>query len=131
MDIIKQIDKSVNGTDADIASVVHVLFKDKYICTSIEKNIWYEFIDNKWILCDSAYSLKILLSSDVSKEYSRRAAFWALQILNDDDEFNHNIYKDKTEKLLKISINLKMNIFKKNIIEECCELFYKKDINFL
>jgi hypothetical protein len=130
IDIATLLDRASSGTDADIANVVYALFKDNFICNSIKNNSWYKFCNNEWIICDSAYSLKILLSSVISQEFSKRAAFWSNKILSENDEYERDRYRDKAEKLLVIAIKLKMTSFKENIIKESCELFYKADFNF-
>ena len=43
----------------DLAMVLYQLFKDKYVCTNVTKNEWYEFKNHRWHKCDAGSALRI------------------------------------------------------------------------
>ena len=47
-----------DNTEFDIAQVLYHQYKDKFICVSIKRDIWYEYINNRWIEIDSGSSLR-------------------------------------------------------------------------
>ena len=69
IDLVALIKGSVNATHYDVARVVHHLYRYEYVCCNIRNRTWYEFKMHRWRECDSAYSLRKRLSTDVFKEY--------------------------------------------------------------
>jgi P4 family phage/plasmid primase-like protien len=69
LDLVALIKGSVNATHYDVARVVHHLYRYEYVCCNIRNRTWYEFKGHRWCECDSAYSLRKRLSTDVFKEY--------------------------------------------------------------
>ena len=69
LDLVALIKGSVNATHYDVARVVHHLYRYEYVCCNIRNRMWYEFKSHRWRECDSAYSLRKRLSTDVFKEY--------------------------------------------------------------
>ena len=58
------IEESLKGsTEFDLASVLHQLFKDQFICVSIKNNIWYEFKHHRWHEIDSGNTLRLSIST--------------------------------------------------------------------
>jgi P4 family phage/plasmid primase-like protien len=58
-----------SATHYDVARVVYHLFRYQYVCCNIRNRTWYEFKDHRWRECESGYSLRARLSTDVFKEY--------------------------------------------------------------
>lgn len=51
-------------TDFDLAMVLHHMFKDKYVCSSITHKTWYSFKNHKWET-DQGLTLRLAISKDM------------------------------------------------------------------
>jgi len=116
--------RSKNETHHDIAQVVHFMFKYDYVCVSIKNNLWYEFRNNRWVICDSGYGLRGKISTDVCKEYLNHAGIWNQKGSTEDDESEQQRCAEIGKKLNGIAIKLKQGPFIDNIMKECKYLFY-------
>jgi len=126
-EIEKSIDPCKEVTDHDIAKVIQVLYKEKYICVSIKKNIWFEFINHRWCEIEAGNSLRKKLSEEVHHLY-----YLHLRELTDkfgvDDEGLDELVKKKNQTKIKnlttICTKLRNTQPKNNIMREVQELFF-------
>lgn len=124
---IEETIKTEQATDFDLAMVVFQVFKEQFVCASVGKNIWYEFINHRWVECDEGNTLRLLISRDIYRLYYRK-----LQLLMDElrryetgsEQFVH--IKKLTEKITAINVKLKTTTYKNNIMREVKTLFYDK-----
>lgn len=123
-DISSLIHTSRNETHYDIARVVHFMFKHEYVCASIKSNFWYEFRNNRWVPCDSGYTLNNKLSTDVFRRYSAAAAQYHNRAATTENETEQSVFTETAKKLTAITTKLKTVSFKENIMSECKRLFY-------
>ena len=112
----------------DLANVLYQLFKDKYICISVSKNIWFEFKGHRWVESDCGNGLRMAISKDfhnivTSKVCDLTDKMSKMQI---DDE-NWPKMQVRTNILASISLKLKKTTDKNNIMREARELFYDND----
>ena len=68
-DIEHKILTSLNETHSDVAKVVHLLYKNEFVCCSLKKKKWYQYINHKWKLLDDGIELRKRISSDVVNQY--------------------------------------------------------------
>jgi P4 family phage/plasmid primase-like protien len=123
-DVDMLIYSSRNETHADIAKVVHALYKDQYVCCYVnDRPAWFEFKNHHWEECPNAVSLKQKISNEVSKMYNSNAAVYHLKAANTDSATEQAVYTEVGKKLATIATKTKMAPFKSNIINECTELF--------
>jgi P4 family phage/plasmid primase-like protien len=139
-----------DGSDWDLAMVVYQLFKDKYVCANIEKKIWYQFRDHRWIE-DKGASLRKVISVEVYKKFDvirqqRKKEMKALdkecnalknaKKKNKDDTLEEGIQEklDQLENLKSlyktvdaIAMKLKTTGNKSNLLTEAATLFYDSD----
>ena len=56
----KSIDlyEKMNCGDADLAKVLYLMTKDKYVCASIKGDKWFRFVNHRWLEDDSGTSLR-------------------------------------------------------------------------
>jgi P4 family phage/plasmid primase-like protien len=118
--------KSMENNTYTIAKAFHTKYVDKYVCSSIKANDWYEFTNHRWVRIEEAHTIKTALSEEFAGEYhkeiSELSAKAATAQAYEKDELN-----SKISKYTKIAQNL-MNIsYKKLVIEECKSLFYDKN----
>lgn len=126
-DLFDLIQKSMSGTHHDVARVVHHMYKYEYACSNIKRGEWYEFRDHRWVPCDSVHTLRIKISTEVFREYIKVCAFHNQAVMREDaDESEQAMHADKSAKLSKLAMQLKVRPFKENVVKECCELFYQE-----
>lgn len=123
-DVDTLIYSSRNETHADIAKVVHALYKDQYVCCYVnDRPAWFEFKNHHWEECPNAVSLKLKISNEVSKMYNSNAAHYHMKAANTNSETEQTVFTEVGKKLAGIATRTKMAPFKSNIISECNELF--------
>lgn len=118
--------ESLSGLHTDLAKVIHFLYKDEFVCTSLSKNEWYFFNGQKWELSQGALRLRIKMSTEiygiyVSKSYEYTQA--ARKLTPDSVKFTEN-----AKKCMDIANKFKSVKGKDAVNRECCEFFY--DGNF-
>ena len=55
------------------------MYKYDYVCSSINKGIWWEFSNHRWNRIESAYTLSLKMSTEVAKEFAKLASASTLQ----------------------------------------------------
>jgi len=120
--------KNGKGTSFDVARVIHVTYKDYFVCVSIKECMWYYYSEeeNKWVRDDKGITLRRKISTEVYQEFSRLQLIKQAQSLEADDNF-----AQESTKIFKVMDRLKDTAFKNNVMVECAELFYDKDKKFL
>ena len=140
-------DKKVAGPgDYDIARVLNQLYKDRFVCTSVKSNTWYEFKKNRWVEIDSGTTLRRAISEELRELYNKKS-FGLLNKIstivnnvpavngknNEKDEMTEdeqtNYKKNRSQYILDICTRLSRTNDKKNIMTEAKEIFY--DGNFM
>lgn len=119
----------------DIGNVIYHFWKNKYRCASIKFNIWYEFINNRWVELDSASSLRNNISKFLARRYGDLSSDF---ISYSTEEANveigtqsHENAKNRAKDLAEICVKLKKTNFKQCVIKECATIFYEEDKHFL
>jgi len=130
----KSIDYYVEETifeagDWDYAMVLYHMFKDKYVCTSIQNKKWYVFKNHRWER-DEGQRLRMAISKDLFQLYSDKQS----QYLSDShhyqaNEDGHENYQRKVKKIAEICIKLKKTNDKNNIMREAMEIFFDADFS--
>jgi len=124
---IEETIRTEQSTDFDLAMVLYHVFKERFVCASVGKNLWYEFINHRWSECDEGNTLRLLISRDIYRIYYKK-----LQLLMDElrryetgsEQFVH--IKKLTEKITAVNVKLKTTTYKNNIMREVKTLFYDK-----
>jgi hypothetical protein len=55
--------------DYDIANVLHHIYKDDYVCSSVKTNCWYKFTNNRWEEIDTGIFLRLSISKELRNFY--------------------------------------------------------------
>lgn len=115
-------------TEFDLATVLFNIFKDRFVCVSISKNIWYEFNGQRWFEIDQGNTLRLCISKEMHQEYLVRIHEYAtkMQTMEQTDASYETIRK-RTSKMADIAVLLKKTQWKNNIMREARELFYDQD----
>lgn len=124
LDLRDLLKTSVTGTHYDVAKVVHHLYKYEFSCSNIRTRTWWEFRNHRWRQCDSAYSLRMRLSTDVFREYLayKTHVTQHASAISDDEQQKELIKLSK--QIADLALKLKVTSFKDNVLRECAELFY-------
>lgn len=123
-DLSELILQSINETHNDIAKVVYFMYKYEFVCSSIQRNFWYEYKNHRWVSSDSGYGLRMKISSEVVREYIAARASFEIKAAQTEVESERQYFQEKAKKLNAIITKLKLCPFKDNIIKECREMFY-------
>ena len=118
--------KAKSGTDTDISGVIYQMYKYEFVCSNIKSQVWWEFKDHRWKQSDSGYALKMKMSREVFKEFSRMAAEYSTKAVNTEDEEDQERYTKYAKNYNKIASDLKKTPKKSNLLKECCEFFYQE-----
>jgi P4 family phage/plasmid primase-like protien len=117
-----------DGSDWDLGCVLHQLYKDRFVLAGFKHNIWYQFVGNCWEESDSGVELSREISLELYNVYHDKTVEM-VQIMsgleNDKDEWKD--YQHKVTISSNICNKLKNNNSKKNIMQQCKELFYDKE----
>ena len=116
-----------DNTEFDIAQVLYHQYKDKFVCVSIKRDIWYEYINNRWIEIDSGSSLRKHISVEMYNIYSDKMEVIHESLANAADADIKARFQAAFTKTAEISLTLKKTVWKNNIMREARELFYDKD----
>ena len=118
------LDKSLNGTDTNIAAVVHHMLKNDFVYVNKERGSrWYHFDDHRWTMCPKSCELRIKLSTEVFDEYCTQASKMNEMVRVSVDYEQQQRYLEMAQKYTKIALSLKNSSAKDRIVKECREFF--------
>lgn len=139
--IVKSSDSAAHH---DVAKVVHAMFRHCYTCSNIRNKTWYEFKTHRWRPCDSAYTLRMHMSSEVYTEYLHVAAYFQQRAMasaeafaddappsrvgrRDQGDSNHDL--DRVKRINALAVKLKSVGFKEAVLRELQDMFYRGDFD--
>ena len=111
-----------SGTHNDIAIVAYEMYKHEFVCTSIEKNDWYEFQKHKWVKVEKGYTLKNRISDELSKEFTHLSSFYNEKSSNLDKN-DRDWFLKKSKHVLGITEKLGNEQFLNYVIGACARRF--------
>ena len=130
--------KEVNdeGLDTDMAYLTYHIYKDRYVCVNMSRNIWYKFKDNRWVENQDGCDLQEALSNDIHSLYidlitQLKSKFVSLVDEVKDEEKVKLEHKKISKRILlstKVSVKLRSRKNKKNIMHECSVVFFDPEM---
>lgn len=117
------------GRDYDLAVVLYQMFKDQFICYSVNgKGKWMKFDGHRWVDNEEAWSLRKALSEEMYALYQEKVVsnMSFVQTFEEDDP-RWNVIRNRTHNLAQCCQLLKKTTPKDNIIKEAKSLFYDRD----
>ena len=122
---------SLSQTPNDVARVVYHMYKHEFVCASAKRNVWYRFKNHRWIELDDAVDLSKKLSDtkpgglvyeylNLNHHISSKVCDMTSNMTNKQKQYE----MDNMKTISKIIDKLKITSFKKNVIQECKELFH-------
>lgn len=116
--------KSYDGNTFFIGKSLYAKYGDRFVCSSIDKNIWWEFSCHRWIRIEAGYTLFLLLSEEFAMEYNNEVIAISNKISLTQNTIERGILEAQRNSVTKIYDNLKNIVFKKRILEEAKVIFY-------
>jgi hypothetical protein len=121
--------ESLDNNTYKLASAFYTKYNDRFACSSMKANLWWEFNNHKWNRIEEAYTIRKLLSEEFANEYYEEMKETTIEITKSSG-YKKEQLQNKLNTLNKITEKL-MNIdFKKKIIEEAKALFFEKNKDF-
>ena len=115
--------RSLDGNTYYLAKSVHAKYSDRFVCSSIKNNIWWEFRNHRWNRIEEGYTLKLLLSEDFANEYNKEIADVSIKATQTTGYDKEELQSRRT-KIDRIVTQLMNTNFKKTLLDECKPLFY-------
>lgn len=112
--------------DWDYAKILYNIFKDKYVCVSINNKKWYVFKNHRWEM-DEGQTLRLAISTELFKLYSDKQSKYLNQITECLCENEKIPIQDLARNTTNICLKLKKTTDKNNIIREAMEIFFDKE----
>lgn len=112
------------GGMSDIAEVLYKKYQDKFICTSIKDQIWYEFKDHRYQELDKAITIRKILTDELTKIFNDLLDECNIKVQKLSEGVEQEKWKLKQDACIKIIKGLKSPGFKTQILSEASEKFY-------
>ena len=114
-------------SDWDLGLVILHTYQHFFRCAAIKQDLWYLFENHKWGKCDSAYTLRNLMSTEVYTMYDAFLRDWVNT--NYPSSTKSELAKIEPYKLKSTLVkNLKNTSFKTKMMKTCADLFHKKAV---
>ena len=97
--ILNSLKTFEEGSDADISSILFEIYKDKFRCTSVKDNIWYQFEEHRWVKMDSDGPIRLLIADTLSREFGELISYYGKELKNAQN-VDYDVY---TKKLIQVS----------------------------
>lgn len=117
--------KSGKDNSYDVARVLYVMYKDRYIYVSSELS-YYLNQNGLWIEDEEQMLLRRRISTELYAEFSRLNIAEQQWSLESDDAHAQNAMK-----IGRVMVQLKNTAFKTKVMEQCYELFYDLEHTFI
>ena len=119
-------------SDHDIACALKQLYSDQYVCVNIKQNIWYRFMNHRWVENDSGTTLRKSMSDDLRKIYRKKSKELdaSIDVIMEQDEADPRIkrLKKRQGRICEIINRLGDAGDKDHIMKEAKELFWDQSL---
>ena len=106
-----------------VANLLMSKYQFRFKCASIKHNLWYEFKNHRWVKIDDAYTLRNLMSDDLTQLFADRQRALYTEASQKTGKKQKKI-SDKAGEISKIIKQLNNNNFKNGVIKECANIAY-------
>lgn len=122
-EIREALTQSLEGSTYKIAKALHTKYPNKYICSSLTNNTWYEFKNHRWFKVPQGHTLQREISESFANEYFKLASAYNLKATRLTGLDREDINK-KALNIQKIASKLLDVTFKEKIMKEAKALFF-------
>ncbi|AIT54749.1 D5 family helicase-primase [Marseillevirus Shanghai 1] len=106
-------------THANIASLIHIKYSDRFVCADSKANVWYEFRGHRWHKMDDANELMRIISFELPEEF--RVEINRLSAITGQSQDPNSQLTIK--KCVDIQSKLQMDGFSQGVMKMCKRLF--------
>lgn len=106
----------------DIAKLLLLHVGSSFVCSSIKKNTWYHFNNHVWQQVEEGYSLRKMISKEITDGFKKILDNLNSQIST--DPATNMIIKQKMDAVLKMIQYTGNASFKDSVLKEAREIFY-------
>jgi len=113
----------MEGSHNTIAKLLAQKYKFQFVCASVKHNIWYQFVDHKWIKIDNAYTIRNLISDELASDYGK----WQSELYESSKQaegYEKARLIDNATTISKTIKSLGDSIFKNYVIQEYACMVY-------
>lgn len=111
-----------------VAKLLMEKYKFRFKCASIKHHCWYEFVNHRWQKIENGYTLRKLISDDLTIEYGKWQSY-LYELSRNKQGYDKEQVLSQATKIAKLITNLNNASFKQNVMHECEDIAY--DPNFL
>jgi len=115
---------SLKNTSYAVAVIFYELNKYQYVCVSISKKKWYEYINNRWEPMDEANSIIKKLNIELTNVYIKIGIAYGQKALHTENEYIKKDLLSKSKIANTIAEKLGSMCFKKEVIKELMHLYF-------
>ena len=118
----------LEGSHNTIAKVLIEKYKFMYKCAGVKNNLWYQFRGHRWKEIDSAYTLRNLISDELTIDYSKLQTS-LYEMANKLDGYEKERCHAEAQNVRKVIAKLNNNTFKTSVIRECADIAYDPEFS--
>jgi len=122
-EIKNALQQSLEGSTYKIALALHTKYPNRFVCSSLNNNNWYEFKNHRWYKVPQGHTLQREISESFANEYFKLAADYNLKATKINGLDKEEINK-KAMNIQKIASRLLDITFKEKIMKEAKGLFF-------
>ena len=120
----KVTNECLSGTHTSLAKLLYIDYRDKFKCSDINANEWFEFKGHTWQKVQTGYSMRNIMSEELPKRFKELENKLYVDRMNTTDEDERKQIDTRIALVRKTISNLENCPFKKNVMTECKDLFY-------
>lgn len=118
------LNKSLDGSTYYIAKALHTKYIERFICSSLDNDMWYEFYNHRWNKIKKGYTLFNEISTTFANEYIKLVAQLSIKLTETTEPEERETLIKKTTHVQKIVSQLNNLSFKEKVMKECKNIFY-------
>ena len=120
------LNKSLDGSSYFVAKALYTKYMDRFVCTSLKFNQWYEFRNHRWYPVPKGYTLQKEISESFANEYYKLISKHSLKAtqLSGPERDDAQKKVEKTQSIIRQLMNI---TFKDKIMRECENLFFDSE----
>jgi P4 family phage/plasmid primase-like protien len=118
-----KLERSLGGDEYSVADSVYTKYKDKYVCSSVRNDTWWEYCDHRWDEVEKGITLYLKMANDFINHYHTLAADYHNKA-SQCEGVEKNEYLAKATITTKLANKLMSTGFRERVMKDLRVLFY-------